>query len=116
MRISGTDIYIAQGDSATLTLSFEEEQEGLKMWIGSIKDSVDGDFQSHDGNLYHYKFEIENTHTNIVGSFNYDISKTDNAGKKTTVIRNSLFVVEPTAEGQSASQSSSQQSGSNPEE
>lgn len=108
MRISGTDIYIAKGDTANLTLSFEEEQNKneihYEIWF-SNGENIDGIIQENSKNVL---FTIE-TEEFSIGTHYYDIIaiKTDSLEESededisetltTTIIRKSLFVVEETA-------------------
>lgn len=113
MRISGTDIYIAQGDSGSLTLTFEEAQTGLNIFIGVLvrNDKDDGDvFYENDNlnskepnsetGLYEYTFEIPSSVTQKAGKYYYDVYisiENEEGSKQTTIINKSLFVVEESA-------------------
>lgn len=77
MRISGTDLYIPQGDTTELILIFHERPEG-ELYLfkdkeiiskGTVSEKTNGEEDS----FYEVSFEIRSEHTLTPGRFFYDV-------------------------------------------
>lgn len=95
MRISGRDIYIAQGDSGNVKVEFEEELVGktFTIYINGINKSVVGSYTPTSKSVY---FALTNEHTERSGKYYYDLILEEGAAKY-TLINKSIFSVENTA-------------------
>lgn len=103
MRISGTDIYIAQGDTAKLTLIFDDaEDQTVEFYLNTdteepfdtatvtSKKAVFTLFADLDPGEYYY--DVVLIHGNLE-----DPEDPEDPMGYTTIIRKALFVVEETA-------------------
>lgn len=108
MRISGTDIYIAAGDKATLSLNFGKgnAHEGVEFYLSGIDYPIFGTHGNPEGGEGQ-EIKEQKSQTNddgvvtffidtkfiLPGKYYYDIVFSNS----TTIIRKALFVVEETA-------------------
>lgn len=119
MRISGTDIYISKGDSDSLELFFKNDtiNKDFFMYIKG-KGWIEGDADTvlkENETVYRISFEIDDSHTANIGTFFYDVVMVEDNEEnfQTTIIRNSLFIVEESVE--SVIKNEPLDSGSNPQ-
>lgn len=116
MRTSGTDIYIAKGDTGYLRIDFEEEISEFEFFIKTSRGETIEEDSRENGSDPYVIFKISPEITDISGVFAYDLiaEKTSDREEITTLILGSKFYVEPTARS-SYPKPIKSMSGSNPE-
>lgn len=100
MRISGTDIYISQGDGAKLTVNVNGDFDAAKMRFSFEIDTNINFIEIDEPFSNEVVFEINREFLRGIdpGEYFYDII-VEKDEKQKTIIKKSLFVIEKTARG-----------------